>query len=549
MKHFPGIYFCFMLTVFSVAVELLAMSSLMPLSAIMTGDEINDSVITNLLKACGFTVEAYTLLLAFVALFTLRILTQLIVNGLNIYYSRKLLGRLSSDALKTVLCNFSLTEIESKSIGHFNSLAGDEANRSSQILQNLLTLAGTITLSLFYAVAIFMFSPTTFFGLMIFFGVCMLFLFGVFKKSYRLGQKHIEESKKTNSIFIDAMSNIRMIKSFRSEDYVSGQYYRTLGQYMKTLFRVDFLNILSKLLPVLILLVFTGIYFITQKEAIREGVNLAFVITVIFYLLRFFPAVGLCLTSFLRIISDAKAGKDVVAVVSRVEEKDSRELDFEESIKSISFKDVSFSYERGQEVFSHYVTDFQLGLSYALVGPSGSGKSTLANILLGFYEVTDGSVELNNTPIHNITRSSLRNKILLLSQKTVAFNDTIYKNITFGIDSNREDIWDCLEKVDLKETVEKLPWNLDTELQYQGTNFSGGQLQRIGIARALLRDPDVVIFDESFSGLDSSTKLKVLNNIKRFGERKILIFITHDQEIMSFVDHIVDLEKNAKRGG
>ena len=530
----------------SVGIELLAMSSLMPLSSLITGGKPEDSFIAKIISQTGLNVEPFTLLITFVALFTLRILTQILLNGLNIYYSRELLGRLSSDALKTILSNYSLTEIESKSMGHYNSLAGDEANRSSQILLNLLTLSGTLTLSLFYALAIYVYSVKTFIAIIIFFTLCLLLLWGCFVKSYRLGQLHIEESKRTNSIFIDAMSNIRMIRSFKSESYVSEQYYTIISKYMNTLFKVDFLNIVSKLFPVFILLSLSCFYFIAKSEAIKQGVNIAFFITIIFYLLRFLPAVGMCLTSLLRIISDAKAGKDIVSVVERVGEKDKRILRLEKSIETIRIENVSFSYDQKKSVLDEFSYYFEAGKIYALVGPSGVGKSTLANLLLGFYELDKGSIFLNDVPISEISRDSLRGKILLLGQKAVAFNDTIHKNITFGSDMEAEDLWECLEKVDLKETIKNLPRGLETELQYQGTNLSGGQLQRIGIARALLRNPDVVLFDESFSGLDSVTKMKILNNIKKFGENKILIFITHDQQIMSFVDKIIDLEKPHK---
>ena len=545
-KNFPGIYFCFFLTIVSVGIELLAMSSLMPLSSLLTGDEMRDTVIINLITYLGIKVEPYTLLLSFVSLFLLRMVTYLIVNGLYIHYCRELQGRLSSDGLKSILCNLALVEIEEKSIGHFNSLAGDESSRASQILLNILIFTNAATLSIFYIVAIYLYSGKTLLVLIIFFGFCLLSLSSVIIKSYKLGEQHIKESKKANSIFIDAMSNIRSIRSFNSELFVSEHYFDSMSKYMRTLFRVDYLNIISKMLPVIILLILSGVFFVYQKATIREGINLAFFITIIFYLLRFFPAIGICLTSALRIISDTKAGKDVVSVVSRVEEKDKRGYKFVENLESISLKNVFFAYGKNKPVLKNYEAMFNSGETYALVGSSGSGKSTLANILLGFYEVDEGTVKLNNVPINMITRSSLRNRIILLSQKTVAFNDTIFKNLTFGSDMGEDEVWNSLEKVDLLETIKNLPQGLETELQYQGTNLSGGQLQRIGIARALLRNPDVVIFDESFSGLDSVTKMKILNNIKKFGEKKILIFITHDQEIMSFVDKIIDLEKPHK---
>src|SRR5262249_9044562 len=154
----------------------------------------------------------------------------------------------------------------------------------------------------------------------------------------------------------------------------------------------------------------------------------------------------------------------------------------------------------------------QKGRSYALVGPSGSGKSTLLDLLLGFYAPSRGEIFVNKEPLELIAPSSLRKKVVLVSQDAAIFNDTVMNNLCLGMNVDQINVERACQIACIDEFVAGLPAGYNTVLNYKGTNLSGGQKQRIGIARAVLRRPDVLLLDESTSALDVETRKTVVSN-------------------------------------
>jgi ATP-binding cassette subfamily B protein len=179
---------------------------------------------------------------------------------------------------------------------------------------------------------------------------------------------------------------------------------------------------------------------------------------------------------------------------------------------------------------------FEAGSTYAIIGPSGSGKSTLADIMLGLSRPSHGSVRINNL---DLKQSAVRKKFALVEQQPKIFSTTIRENLLLGEHATEEEMLLVLRLVNLDSLVLSLPNALDTRLSYLGENFSGGQRQRLGIARALLRQPDVLILDEATSALDPVTRDNVVANVRSHIKNGIIIFITHDLEISSLVDHVL----------
>ena len=145
-----------------------------------------------------------------------------------------------------------------------------------------------------------------------------------------------------------------------------------------------------------------------------------------------------------------------------------------------------------------------------------------------------------------IGNRNIRKRVLLVGQQTTILNDTVYNNVRFGMDVRNELVEEACVVSCIDEDIRALELKYDTILSYQGSNLSGGQRQRIGIARAILRDPDVILLDESTSGLDAQTRDRVVGNVLERYKDKIVIFSTHDQAIMQRVDEIVTLESEAR---
>ncbi len=211
----------------------------------------------------------------------------------------------------------------------------------------------------------------------------------------------------------------------------------------------------------------------------------------------------------------------------------------------IEFRDCEFSY-KNSKVLRHCSFDVEGGEIVAIAGENGSGKSTLIQLLLRFYDLDNGAIYIDDFNIKDTNIVSLRNQLAVVFQKVMLFERTVRYNLIISDDKRRDDeIWDKLDKVGLKEEILKLPNKLDTVIGGDGISFSGGQNQRIGIARALLKDSKILIFDESTSALDEETEVVIRNTIRRLAGEKTIIMITHKREMLEFANKVIYL-KNGK---
>lgn len=541
----PLLYVSILVSFFSVAIELLAMSSLFPLfQFVSAGKPSADGFVTRALLFLGFTVSAEALLWTFIVLFGLRIVTQLMGQSLSMHLGRRVLAQLSSRAFEQIIHKLSIREISDKSIGFYIGMAGDEAFRASTLVISLTQFVSTAALAFLYFVAIAMLSPVTAGLVMIFIACSLAALFWVLKASHRLGGRQTVESRRSHSVFLDSLNNLKTVRAFSAEKYVASVYRSVIYGYTKILFLIDEIALLAKLVPVLLLLlVFSG--WLAWSTQPIENVGLAFIVTMIVYMMRFFPTVGDGAHLLFKIVSDAKSGKDVTAMLDIRAPTQSNFCGSIGDIKRIELKNVCFSYDDSSEkkTLAGVNLQFECGKSYALVGKSGIGKSTLVDILLKFYLPTDGHVNVNNVVISDVADSEIRKKIILVSQESAIFDDTVANNICLGMQASSAEVEAACKAAHIHETIDGMAEGYDTRLLYQGKNLSGGQRQRIAIARALLRRPDVLILDESTSALDKATQELVIGNVLQAYSKKIVIFVTHDPHIMRRVDAVVDLEK------
>ena len=212
-----------------------------------------------------------------------------------------------------------------------------------------------------------------------------------------------------------------------------------------------------------------------------------------------------------------------------------------QSIDSIEFKDVSFSYDSQKPVLKSVNFKFEKGDIVGIIGPSGSGKSTIIDIILKIWDTYSGEVIVNDTELRKINRSSYYDNLSLVEQEPFIFRDTILRNIQFDNEVVDENV---LRESELSNLVEKKDGKLNHELATKGANLSGGEKQRIALARALYSDKDLIILDEFTSALDNETEDKIVQNIKKLGdEGKIVIIITHRKSPLSITNKIIDLEK------
>ncbi len=194
-----------------------------------------------------------------------------------------------------------------------------------------------------------------------------------------------------------------------------------------------------------------------------------------------------------------------------------------------ALRDVSLAARRGEII--------------ALVGPSGGGKSSVASLLLRFYDATGGRVTLNGRDIRDYTLASVRRRIAIVTQRVLIFNDTIAANVAYGAEIDAERVRVALQRANLWDYVASLPAGIETRLNEAGTNLSGGQRQRIAIARALYREPDVLILDEATSALDNTSEAAVLEGLRALAPDIITVIIAHRPKSVEIADRVYLIEE------
>lgn len=210
----------------------------------------------------------------------------------------------------------------------------------------------------------------------------------------------------------------------------------------------------------------------------------------------------------------------------------------------VEFRHVAFSYEPGHPVLTDISFTAEPGQTVAIVGPSGAGKTTIANILPRFYDVTGGAVLIDGTDIRDVTLGSLREHIGLVPQDTLLFNTTIKNNILYGrLDATDEEVWEAVRAANAEHFVKELPDGIETKVGDRGVMLSGGQRQRIAIARALLKNPALLVLDEATSALDTESEKVVQEALDRLMVGRTSFVIAHRLSTIQNADQILVINR------
>ena len=212
----------------------------------------------------------------------------------------------------------------------------------------------------------------------------------------------------------------------------------------------------------------------------------------------------------------------------------------------IEFEGVSFSYDTGDEVLHGIDLAVSRGEVVAIVGPSGAGKSTLLDLLARFYDPTGGRVTVDGTDLREVDLPSLRRLLGIVTQETILFNDTVRNNIAYGLAGAAEqEVMDAARAANAHDFISAMPEGYDTEIGERGVMLSGGERQRIAIARAILKNPPILILDEATSSLDTESERLVQEAIERLLRGRTVLVIAHRLSTVRNADRIVVLDRGA----
>jgi ATP-binding cassette subfamily B protein len=438
-----------------------------------------------------------------------------------------------------VISGVPMSEIYKNSIGYYMGLAGDDAIRVGQLFFAFIQMLAALFSAIIGLIVLYLYSENVFIFTIIFLGICAIVLGFLVEKILFLSTQATQFSREASTSFIEAFNGIRSIRSMAGEVYVSKRYKKAVYRYAKILFWIDVYNHASRTVPGLLLLI-GGLILIFPGSTFLGGVTVIYFFAVTTMLVRVLSFLSVVVYSGGRIATDIRAVFDLKKIILESGKYDEKKFQKKilDEIKEIELSNLSCGYVAEQPILSKVCLEMKNGVTYALIGKSGAGKSTLSDILLGLLPPLSGHLKIGGTAFEDIEIDSIRRRVVLVEQQTRIFSASIKDNISFGLPSTDDEIKHAIECSGLRDFIDSLQGGVDTQLDYQGANLSGGQRQRIGLARALIRKPEVLILDEATSALDPQTRDIVIKNLINLFRDKILLFITHDKNIIDIVDEV-----------
>jgi ATP-binding cassette subfamily B protein len=209
----------------------------------------------------------------------------------------------------------------------------------------------------------------------------------------------------------------------------------------------------------------------------------------------------------------------------------------------VVFEHVDFAYDPRRPILNDVGFEIPAGRTVAIVGPTGGGKSTIARLLFRFYDPQEGAIRIDGQDLRDVTQASLRRAIGVVPQDTVLFNDSIYYNIAYGRpDAPPEEVMEAARRAQLTDFIAKLPDGYETRVGERGLKLSGGEKQRVAIARVILKNPQILIFDEATSSLDSHTEHEIQANLREISAHRTTMIIAHRLSTVVDADEILVLD-------
>ena len=358
-----------------------------------------------------------------------------------------------------------------------------------------------------------------------------------------------------NGVMRENLTGIRVVRAFNAEKYQEDKFENVNNKLTKLqLFNQKTFGILSPVMYLIMYCLTLGIYFVGAR--LIDAANMADKITLFGDMVVFSSYAMQVIMSFLMLAmifmilprAEVSAARINEVLDVKIKIKDGKVKIGKNGVRGkVEFKNVNFKYPNADEyVLKNISFVANPGETVAFIGLTGSGKSTLINLVPRFYDVTEGEVLVDDVNVKDYEQESLHNLIGYVPQKAVIFKGTIKSNVAYGEDGrgkkSEEKIKEAIKVAQAKEFVNKMPKKYDTQISQGGTNISGGQKQRLSIARAVARDPEIYIFDDTFSALDFKTDAKLRKELKEYTKNATTLIVTQRIGTIMHADKIIVLE-------
>ena len=376
--------------------------------------------------------------------------------------------------------------------------------------------------------------------------ILVLFVLIVGKKGFPLFTRVQKELDRLNLVLREKLTGVRVIRAFNKVDFEKERFKEANYDLSITSLKVDrTMQVLFPLINLVLNFTIIGILWFGSKQVDMGNMLIGDIIAFIQYVMLTMFSLIMFSAIFIvvpRALASSKRIEEVMDIDPSIVDIDGSEK--LEKISSLEFKNVEFAYPNAEnEVLSKVNFKLNQGETLAIIGGTGSGKSSLINLVPRFYDPTRGEVLINNRNIKDYDQESLRSRIGYVPQKAVLFSGTIKENIRRGKeDASLDEVKKAAEIAQAKDFIENLEAGYNSLVAQGGSNFSGGQKQRLSIARALVRDGDLLIFDDSFSALDFKTDRKLREALKDQMKNAMKIIVAQRVSTVADADKILVLD-------
>ena len=381
------------------------------------------------------------------------------------------------------------------------------------------------------------------------FPVVLFFMDFFGKKIRKSGHRIQQATADITSILQETLAATRVVKSFVREPYEIARFdQQNKANFYANMKSAKLMGTLSPVIEFIAALGVTAIIWFGGRSVIGGDMTAGSLVAFLVYAINIsnpIKRIARVLGSIQKALAAAERVFYIMDLTDTIPQKpDAITLPSVEG--NVEFRHVSFAYNKGETILHDVSFSAKPGQAIALVGPSGAGKSTVASLLPRFYDVTEGAIFVDGHDVRDVTLASLREQVGIVPQETNLFNDTVYNNILYGrLDATRDEVIAAAKAANADEFIQQLPKGYDTQLGDRGVNISGGQRQRISIARAILKNPRILILDEATSALDTESERIVQEALDRLMVGRTSFVIAHRLSTIQNAAKIIVLDKGS----
>ncbi|MBE9526789.1 MAG: ABC transporter ATP-binding protein/permease, partial [Proteobacteria bacterium] len=426
----------------------------------------------------------------------------------------------------------------------------ERGTRAVSSIMNFLVFNIIPTLAEFLLVAILLLGDYSIeFTIVTFSTVLVYITFTLSVTNWRMDIRHQMNrlDSSANAMAVDGLINYETVKYFNNEHYEINRYDNTLSEWEEAAVKSQAsMSLLNFGQGSIIAVGVTAMMFYATQGVVDDKMSIGDLVLVNALMLQLFIPLnflGIIYRSMMHSLADI----DLMFVLldkksAVIDKQNAQELQVKEGV--IRFENVDFSYQKERQILHKVSFEIPAGKKLAVVGPSGAGKSTLSRLLFRFYDVNGGKISIDGQSISEVTQNSLRDVVGIVPQDTVLFNESIYHNIVYANpQASEDDVYAAAKLANIHAFIQQLPDGYDTVVGERGLKLSGGEKQRVAIARVILKDPKVLVFDEATSSLDSQSEQIILSSLANVSQRRTTLVIAHRLSTIADADIIIVLEE------